>query len=92
MTEGLPWSWQTFPEYLDFLGARSFDVDLAAQLPHAALRVYVMGERGMAREPATEADMAQMRDLAQEAVEAGASSRSSPSSPPLSWFPSGCGC
>ena len=72
MTEGLPWSWQTFPEYLDFLGARSFDVDLAAQLPHAALRVYVMGERGMAREPATEADMAQMRDLAQEAVEAGA--------------------
>jgi N-acyl-D-aspartate/D-glutamate deacylase len=72
MTEGLPWTWQTFPEYLDFLGARSFDVDLAAQLPHAALRVYVMGERGMAREPATEADMAQMRDLAQEAVEAGA--------------------
>jgi N-acyl-D-aspartate/D-glutamate deacylase len=72
MTEGLPWSWQTFPEYLDFLGARSFDADLAAQLPHAALRVYVMGERGMAREPATEADMAQMRDLAQEAVEAGA--------------------
>jgi N-acyl-D-aspartate/D-glutamate deacylase len=72
MTEGLPWAWQTFPEYLDFLAARCFDVDLAAQLPHAALRVYVMGERGMAREPATEADMAQMRDLAQEAVEAGA--------------------
>jgi N-acyl-D-amino-acid deacylase len=72
MTEGLPWAWQTFPEYLDFLAARSFDVDLAAQLPHAALRVYVMGERGMAREPATEADMAQMRGLAQEAVEAGA--------------------
>jgi N-acyl-D-aspartate/D-glutamate deacylase len=72
MTAGLPWAWQTFPEYLDFLAARRFDVDLAAQLPHAALRVYVMGARGMAREPATEADMAQMRDLAQEAVEAGA--------------------
>jgi N-acyl-D-aspartate/D-glutamate deacylase len=72
MTEGLPWAWQTFPEYLDFLGARSFDVDLAAQLPHAALRVYVMGKRGMAREPATETDMAQMRELAQEAMAAGA--------------------
>jgi N-acyl-D-aspartate/D-glutamate deacylase len=45
MTEGLPWAWQTFPEYLDFLAARCFDVDLAAQLPHAALRVYVMGRR-----------------------------------------------
>jgi N-acyl-D-aspartate/D-glutamate deacylase len=72
MTAGLPWAWQTFPDYLDFLGARRFDVDLAAQLPHAALRVYVMGERGMAREPATEADMERMRDLAGEAIRAGA--------------------
>lgn len=72
MTEGLPWAWQTFPGFLDFLEARSFDVDLAAQLPHAALRVYVMGDRGMAREPATEADMKQMRDLAEEAMAAGA--------------------
>ena len=72
MTAGLPWAWQTFPDYLDFLDARRFDVDLAAQLPHAALRVYVMGKRGMAREPATEADMAQMRDLAYEAMQAGA--------------------
>jgi N-acyl-D-aspartate/D-glutamate deacylase len=72
MTAGLPWAWQTFPDYLDFLDARRFDVDLAAQLPHAALRVYVMGERGLAREPATEADMEQMRDLACEAMQAGA--------------------
>ena len=72
MTAGLPWAWQTFPDYLDFLDARRFDVDLAAQLPHAALRVFVMGERGMAREPATEADMAQMRELAYEAIQAGA--------------------
>lgn len=72
MTAGLPWAWQTFPDYLDYLDAHRFDVDLAAQLPHAALRVYVMGERGMAREPATEADMTQMRELAYEAMQAGA--------------------
>src|SRR5512140_3802728 len=43
LTEGLPWNWESFPEYLDSLSGRSFDIDIAAQLPHAALRVYVMG-------------------------------------------------
>ncbi|HEX3996662.1 MAG TPA: amidohydrolase family protein, partial [Acetobacteraceae bacterium] len=46
LTEGLPWNWQSFPEYLDRLDARRFDMDIAAQVPHAALRVFVMGERG----------------------------------------------
>jgi N-acyl-D-aspartate/D-glutamate deacylase len=72
MTEGVPWAWETFPEYLDFLDGRSYDADIAAQLPHAALRVYVMRERGMAREPATSDDRLRMRDLTQEAIEAGA--------------------
>jgi N-acyl-D-amino-acid deacylase len=72
MTEGIPWDWQTFPEYLDFLAARRYDVDIAAQLPHAALRVYAMGARGVAREDATEEDMSLMRQLAREAIEAGA--------------------
>jgi N-acyl-D-aspartate/D-glutamate deacylase len=72
MTAGLPWAWRTFPEYLDFLDGRDFDADIATQLPHAALRVFAMGQRGMAREPATDADMELMRMLAQEAVEAGA--------------------
>jgi N-acyl-D-aspartate/D-glutamate deacylase len=54
------------------LAGRSFDVDVAAQLPHAALRVYVMGERGANREPATPADIAAMADIARQAVEAGA--------------------
>lgn len=72
LTEGLPWAWESFPDYLDFLAGRAFDVDVGAQLPHAALRVYVMGERGANREPATPADIAAMAAIAKRAVEAGA--------------------
>ena len=72
LTEGLPWNWESFPDYLDALEARAFDVDVGAQLPHAALRVYVMGERGANREPATPADIAAMAAIAKRAVEAGA--------------------
>ncbi|WP_333586727.1 N-acyl-D-amino-acid deacylase family protein [Phenylobacterium sp.] len=72
LTEGLPWNWESFPDYLDALAARRFDVDIAAQLPHAALRVYVMGERGADREPATPADISAMAELAEAAVRAGA--------------------
>ncbi|OYX04666.1 MAG: amidohydrolase [Caulobacter vibrioides] len=72
LTEGLPWAWESFPDYLDFLAGRAFDVDVGAQLPHAALRVYVMGERGANREPATDADIAAMAAIARRAVEAGA--------------------
>jgi N-acyl-D-aspartate/D-glutamate deacylase len=69
---GLPWTWSTFPEYLDFLDARRFDADVAAQIGHAPLRVYVMGERGAAREPSTDTDRARMRALVAEAVRTGA--------------------
>lgn len=70
--EGLPWAWESFPEYMDYLAARRYDMDIAAQLPHAALRVYVMGERGARREPANQEDCAEMRRLTEEAVRAGA--------------------
>jgi len=72
LTEGLPWNWETFPDYLDALQARRFDIDIATQLPHAALRVFVMGERGANREPATEADIHAMAAIAKRAMEAGA--------------------
>ncbi len=72
LAEGLPWNWESYPEYLDSLARRQFDVDIASQLPHAALRVYVMGERGVNREPATEADIHAMAAIARQAMEAGA--------------------
>ncbi|WP_317932021.1 N-acyl-D-amino-acid deacylase family protein [Halioxenophilus sp. WMMB6] len=72
MAEGIPWNWETFPEYLDALDQRQADIDFIAQLPHNPLRVYVMGERGANGEPATEEDLATMRRLTKEAIQAGA--------------------
>ena len=72
LAEGLPWNWESYPDYLDRLAERRFDVDIGSQLPHAALRVYVMGQRGVDREPATQADIAAMAELAKAAAEAGA--------------------
>jgi N-acyl-D-aspartate/D-glutamate deacylase len=72
LSQGLPWNWESYPDYLDALAARRFDIDIGAQLPHAALRVHVMGERGANREPATEADIAAMAAIAKRAMEAGA--------------------
>lgn len=72
MTEGVPFNWETFPEYLDALDQRKSDIDFAAQLPHSPLRVYVMGERGANHEPPTEQDLTEMRRLTTEAIKAGA--------------------
>jgi len=72
MAQGIPWSWETFPEYLDALDKRETDVDFAAQIPHSPIRVYVMGERGVNLEPPTDEDLAEMRRLTKEAIEAGA--------------------
>ncbi len=72
LSQGLPWNWESYPDYLDALEARRFDIDIGAQLPHAALRVHVMGERGVNREAASQADIAAMAAIAKRAAEAGA--------------------
>ncbi|WP_164156026.1 N-acyl-D-amino-acid deacylase family protein [Sandarakinorhabdus rubra] len=69
---GLPWTWESFGEYLASLEPRAFDADIGLMLPHAALRVFVMGERGANREPATAEDIAQMAAIAEAAMHAGA--------------------
>ena len=72
LSAGIPWAWESFPDYMDWLSKRNFDIDIGAQLPHAALRVYVMGERGARRDPSTAEDNKAMAKLAAEAVRAGA--------------------
>jgi N-acyl-D-aspartate/D-glutamate deacylase len=72
MAEGIPWDWETFPQYLDALDRRQFDIDVATQIAHSPLRVYVMGQRGVDHEPATTEDCAAMSKLVTDAVGAGA--------------------
>jgi N-acyl-D-aspartate/D-glutamate deacylase len=72
LVDGLPWTWETYPQYLDVLATRRYDMDICGYVPHAPVRVYVMGQRGANREPATEADLRQMASIVRDAVEAGA--------------------
>ena len=72
LIEGIPWNWRSFPEYLDALEARPYDLDIATQVPHAAVRVHVMGQRGVDREPASAADAQAMARIAVEGIQAGA--------------------
>ena len=72
LDEGLNWSWESFGQYLDTLDAKPRDMDLGAQLPHGALRVFVMGERAARLEEATTEEVAQMRALTAQAMRDGA--------------------
>ena len=72
LAEGIEWEWETFPEYLDALEKRRWTVDVGTQVPHAAVRAYVMGERGARNEAATAEDIEAMRAIVLEAVRAGA--------------------
>ena len=72
LADGLTWDWESFPEFVQAVKRRRHDLDFVLQLPHSALRMYVMGERAIDKGEATAEEIAQMRVLAREAVEAGA--------------------
>ncbi len=72
MHEGLDWNWLSFGDYLDALDRKQRDIDVGALLPHSAVRVFVMGERATFQENANQGDIAQMRQIATEAMKAGA--------------------
>jgi N-acyl-D-amino-acid deacylase len=72
LAEGIQWSWETFPEYLDAIEAMPRALDVAAQVPHGSVRAYVMGERGARNEKATPEDIEQMAAIVREGIEAGA--------------------
>jgi N-acyl-D-aspartate/D-glutamate deacylase len=72
LAEGIPWGWESFSDYLDALAQTPRTIDVLAQVPHDPLRMYVMGERAVAGEPATDDDIAAMRRQLRVALEAGA--------------------
>src|SRR2546422_184714 len=72
LTEGMKWGWEGFPEYLDVLEKVPRAIDVATQIPHHPLRVFVMGDRAIRCEAATPEDIAEMRRLTIEALRAGA--------------------
>jgi len=72
LSEGIQWDWETFPEFLDALEKHPHTMDIGTQIPHGAVRGYVMGERGAKNEPATPEDIEAMAAIVKEAIEAGA--------------------
>ncbi len=72
LAEGLPWNWETFPEYMQALDQLPHSIDFCVQMTHDPIRVYVMGERATHDQPATAEDIARMKSLLQEGLKAGA--------------------
>jgi N-acyl-D-aspartate/D-glutamate deacylase len=73
LSVGMPWGeWESFEQYLDVLAARGYALDVAAQIPHGAVRFFVMGERGAANEDATSEDLVAMASIVERALAAGA--------------------
>ncbi|MFK8049840.1 MAG: amidohydrolase family protein [Halioglobus sp.] len=71
--EGIEWgAWETFPEYLDYIAGREYALDIGTQIPHSAVRNYVMGDRALRHEDATADDLQQMAVIVEEALQAGA--------------------
>lgn len=72
LAEGIQWKWQSFPQYLDAIEGMARVIDVGAQVPHGAVRAFVMGDRGARNEPATSDDIAQMASIVEEGIAAGA--------------------
>ncbi|HMC39892.1 MAG TPA: amidohydrolase family protein [Acidimicrobiales bacterium] len=72
LSSGIRWSWESFPEYLDAVDQSPKAVDVGTQVPHGAVRAYVMGERGARNEPATPEDIEAMAALVRDGIRAGA--------------------
>ena len=70
--EGINWQWESFPEYLDILEKKPLAIDVGTQIPHGAVRAYVMGQRGIDREEASKEEIEQMAKIVKEAIQAGA--------------------
>lgn len=77
LAEGLDWNWRSFPDYLDRIAERSYTMDIACGMAHAPLRVFVMGERALRHEMATEEDIRAMADIVRGGMAAGAAGFSS---------------
>src|SRR5690242_2953343 len=72
LSTGIRWEWETFPQYLDAVERKRLAIDVGTQVPHGAVRAYVMGERGAKNEAATADDIAAMAEIVREGIEAGA--------------------
>jgi N-acyl-D-aspartate/D-glutamate deacylase len=72
LADGIQWTWESFPEYLDALQVMPRALDVGAQVPHGAVRAYVMGERGAKNEPPTAADIERMAAIVRDGIAAGA--------------------
>ncbi|MGB1685192.1 MAG: N-acyl-D-amino-acid deacylase family protein [Pseudomonadales bacterium] len=71
--EGIEWgNWETFPEYINYLGSRRYTMDIGTQVPHSAVRYYVMGDRALKHEDATQADLDGMCKVVADGMAAGA--------------------
>jgi N-acyl-D-amino-acid deacylase len=72
LSTGIRWEWETFPEFLDAIDSVPKAIDVGTQVPHGAVRGYVMGERGAKNEPASESDIEAMADIVREGIRSGA--------------------
>ena len=72
LSVGIPWGWEAYPEYMEAIAQREYAVDVACQVPHSAVRAYVLGRRAEKDERASEEELSEMADIVREAIEAGA--------------------